>query len=109
MSDVTLPNTRPVLTTRFQLANRLRHLLFRDMAQAGLEREIEFAVPERHIGDRPELAKFLQRLRCPRVDRAVVLDAPGIDAARPQRTHQPAAGGARHQQLVSPRPGSRRS
>src|SRR5258708_6235219 len=42
-----------------QLANSATYLLFRDMAQAGLEYEIEFAVLERHIDDRPKLVELL--------------------------------------------------
>ena len=38
------------------------------------------------------------------MDRAVVLDAPGIDAARTQRSHQFPAGGPRDQELVALRP-----
>src|SRR6202158_1811001 len=64
-----------------QFANRARHLPFRDMTQAGLENEIQLAVLERHVGDRAELVELLQRFRRFGMDAAVVLDAPGIDAA----------------------------
>src|SRR6266404_9349112 len=70
------------------LANGARHLSFRDMAQAGLEYKVEFAVLERHIDDRPKLVELLQRLRRPGVDRAVVLDAPCINSAIAQRCYQ---------------------
>ena len=67
------------------------------MAQAGLEHEIEFAVLERHIGDRAKLVELFQRLRRPGVDRAVVLDAPCVNPAVTQRCHQFPARGARYQ------------
>ena len=84
-----------------EFTDRPRHLLFRDMTQAGLEHKIEFTVLERHIDDRSQLVVFLQRLRRPRMDRAVVLDAPCIDAAIAQRADQFATGGTGHQQLVA--------
>src|SRR5207248_6524326 len=94
----------PRLHHAVQLPNRASYLFFRDMAQAGLEYEIEFAVFERHIDDRAERVEPLQLFRRPGMDRAVVLDAPGIDAARTQRSHQFPAGGPRDQELVALRP-----
>ena len=64
------------------------------MAKTRLEHEIEFTVLEQLIRDRAELVVFFQRLRCPGVNEAVVLDPPRIDPALTERTHQFAAGGA---------------
>lgn len=87
MSDVTDPNTTPVFTTRLKLANRPRDLLFRDVAQASLEYEIESVALKRHINDRSVLVVLLEHLRRPGMDRAVILDTPCIDAASTQRAH----------------------
>src|ERR1700733_15942488 len=73
------------LDDTIEFANGRRNTLLSDMAKAGLEHEIEFAVLERQIDDRSELVELFQLLWSLGVDRAVVLDAPGIDPLRPQR------------------------
>src|SRR5262249_48824485 len=87
-----------------ELANRARNAVFSDMAKTGLEDEIERLVAERHVEDRAEPVEFLQAFRRPRMDRAIVLDAPGIDPALAQRADQLAARRACDQKLVAFRP-----
>src|ERR1700728_4268249 len=74
------------------------------MAKAGLEHEIELAVLERQIDDRPKLVELFQLFRSLRVNGAVVLDAPGIDPAQTQRADEFAAGRSRDQEPVTLRP-----
>src|SRR5690606_4543960 len=79
-----------------ELGGRRRHTRFsRDWSSDVCSSDL------RQVGDRAELVVLLQRLRRLAVDIAVVLDAPGIDAAVAQRTDQLATGRACDEKLVA--------
>src|SRR3974390_1502460 len=87
-----------------ELADRLGDTVFRDVAKAGLEHEIELALLKRQIDNRSKPVELLQFARRPGMDRAVVFDTPRIDSTLAQRADELAARRSRYQKPGSARP-----
>ena len=100
---VTDPNTRPDLTTRLSFAHRRAAPAFQRHGTGWFRTRNRTRPSLNGIStiDHELVRDFFSAFGVPGMDRAVVLDAPGIDAALAQRAHQFAAGRAGHQQLVA--------
>src|SRR6202012_5636810 len=83
------------------LTNGAYSLLLRHVTKAGLEHDVELTVLERHMDDGDGLVVLLQGLRRLRMDAAIVLDPPGIDAAFAQRADEFARRRPRDQEFVA--------